>query len=63
VTRSILCAKRPSVAGRFLCAAAYSTIHDIAAHFAAGSPTSTSLEGKPGRTHTLVVSGGGEMNH
>ncbi|RLN11528.1 vestitone reductase-like [Panicum miliaceum] len=30
----VFCMERPSVAGRFLCAAAYPTIHDVADHFA-----------------------------
>ena len=34
----VLCAERPSVAGRFICAAAYPTIHDVAAHFAGRFP-------------------------
>ncbi|PVH47441.1 hypothetical protein PAHAL_4G064700 [Panicum hallii] len=34
----IFCADQPSVAGRFLCAAAYPTIHNVAAHFASRFP-------------------------
>ena len=34
----VLCTERPSVAGRFLCAAAYPTIRDVAAHFAGMFP-------------------------
>ena len=34
----VLCTERPSVAGRFICAAAYPTIHDVAAHFAGRFP-------------------------
>ncbi|KAG2607588.1 hypothetical protein PVAP13_4NG260100 [Panicum virgatum] len=34
----VFCMERPSVAGRFLCAAAYPTIHDVAGHFAENFP-------------------------
>jgi hypothetical protein len=30
--------RRPSIAGRFLCAAAYPTIHDVVGHFASKFP-------------------------
>ena len=34
----VFCMERPSAAGRFLCAAAYPTIHDVAGHFAEKFP-------------------------
>uniref|UniRef100_A0A0E0E4I0 NAD-dependent epimerase/dehydratase domain-containing protein n=1 Tax=Oryza meridionalis TaxID=40149 RepID=A0A0E0E4I0_9ORYZ len=34
----VFCMDRPSLAGRFLCSAAYPTIHDIVEHFAAKYP-------------------------
>lgn len=34
----IFCMQRPSIAGRFLCAAAYPTIHDVAGHYSKKFP-------------------------
>lgn len=34
----VFCMEQPSIAGRFLCAAAYPTIHDVADHYASKFP-------------------------
>ncbi|KAF8658566.1 hypothetical protein HU200_059026 [Digitaria exilis] len=34
----VFCMEQPSIAGRFLCAAAYPTIHDVAGHYASKFP-------------------------
>ncbi|KAF8687193.1 hypothetical protein HU200_042860 [Digitaria exilis] len=34
----VFCMERPSITGRFLCAAAYPTIHDVAGHYASKFP-------------------------
>ena len=48
----VFCMERPSVAGRFLCAAAYPTIHDVAAHFASRFPQAAAL--RPQRVSPAV---------